>query len=119
LWKLPEHFLAGASVSAIEFESPSRLIELELSIPYEFQGTQIQIPNSVRRVSLEITSLPNGPIVVDFGRDSRLAQFGCKGDWMHPVTRGVFARFSERTLKNGRGWEETPMRTGALPRTSR
>jgi hypothetical protein len=109
VWYLPRSGF-GTSFALLEFESPSHLDEVEFAIPSDFRGTQIQIPNSVRRVAFRTDGHMKQPIVLDFDRNSRLCHFEPKSQWHRLMHRGFFARFSERTLKKLRdsGDKEAP-----------
>jgi hypothetical protein len=43
-------------LSGLTFESPSHLESLSLSIPDEFAGDRLQVPDSVRRLSLGVSA---------------------------------------------------------------
>jgi hypothetical protein len=100
---LSKGFLHGASVSVLEFESPSRLMVLELEIP-GFNGAEIQLPHSVRRVYIQVGRGAKQPTVVNFDRESLVGRFDLIRGWGCETHVGIFVRFSEQTLRNRREW---------------
>jgi hypothetical protein len=110
--RFPPDCLDGASVSVLEFESPSHLIELELDFP-RFVGAEIQIPNSVCRVCLYIRPGFKQPVVANFDRESRLCQFEVRLRRHGQARLGIFVRFAERTLKNRRKWVDNQERSNS------
>jgi hypothetical protein len=89
----------GCSLSTLTFQSPSRLESLELDIPRDFSGEQIEIPSSTIEVVFWIDSVHKSPIVVHFDRDSRIHSFNRRVPGRTPGTGHLFVHFSEHTLK--------------------
>jgi hypothetical protein len=82
------------------FEFGSRIELIQLVIPSEFGGDRIEIPDSVTDLCFRIDSEKIPPLVVSFGPESRLQgfkSFDQRGFKLR--NRGVFERFSEKTLK--------------------
>jgi hypothetical protein len=92
-----------ASLCVLEFQSPSHLLELPLDCSSSFRGTEIQIPDSVLRISFALDRGQKHAILMLFGRGSRLVHFR-PSTGLRYQTRRVFARFSEATLKSFRAF---------------
>jgi hypothetical protein len=94
---------SDCKLSNLTFESPSHLDDLRLGVPSPFYGEQIHIPPSVTQLTIIISGKFTlvRPLVASFDRESRFVIFRCARDLplYNLPTRGVFARFSERTLK--------------------
>jgi hypothetical protein len=95
-------------LSVLTFESPSHLESMWLNIPDEFVGDQPQIPDSVRRLSLERTWpwTSERAIVIGFGRFSHLSYWQCAKVGYYRsrsrLNRGVFVHVSSKTLQHFR-----------------
>jgi hypothetical protein len=90
---------SGCRLRNLSFETPAHLTELSLAIPSEFQGDEVHIPDSVLSLSLLLGPGFERPVLVQFGRESRVRTFNYATEYWQPVIRGVFSHFSERTLK--------------------
>jgi hypothetical protein len=86
-------------LSSLTFEFPSHLGAIALDLGKDFCGTEIEIPDAVCAVEFRTDTLSPRLVVVRFGGESRLCSFKCRRYQGVPGTRGVFLRFSERTLK--------------------
>jgi hypothetical protein len=86
------------------FEGPSNLAEVSLTIPAEFSGSHLELPDSVDQVHLTLTPAQRSPVVIGFDRNSGLVHW----KWYHVESRdgrsirGVLGRLSEGTLKSFR-----------------
>jgi hypothetical protein len=92
-----------SSITELTFESPSRLEQLELSIPGDFAGGEIQVPDSVIWGNIQVGKDWPGHLVVEFGRDSRIRSAINRINESPGAVGQMFSRFSERTLKKFRG----------------
>jgi hypothetical protein len=97
--KSPQIAGFGCSLSTLTFQSPSQLESLELDIPGDFSGEQIEIPSSTIQVVFRIQSAHKSRIVVHFDRDSRIHSFQCRDPWGTVQTGHLFVHFSEHTLR--------------------
>jgi hypothetical protein len=105
---------SGCRVSNLIFQSPSHLESLTLSIPDDYCGEQLEIPDSVDELIFEVSWDWKKSLIVDFGRESRLRYFNLSvfdSNWLfrprswHKISRRgiyIFCRFSESKLKSRR-----------------
>jgi hypothetical protein len=85
---------------------------LTLSIPDDYCGEQLEIPDSVHELRFEVSWNWTKSLMVYFGRESRLRYFSLNvldasrffpPEWMRTVSRvRFFCRFSEGRLKSCR-----------------
>jgi hypothetical protein len=66
------------SLGKLTFESPSRCESLSLTIPDGFGGDEIDVPDSVRQVAINVDSDFQGTVVVRFATTSHLYSFACR-----------------------------------------
>jgi hypothetical protein len=89
-------------LSMLVFESPSHVESFTLSIPSNFSGNQLELPNSIRFVELKIACRVN--LALKFERDSALSELRIESySDLHRrcnLNRNVFVRLSERTVKS-------------------
>jgi hypothetical protein len=101
---IPLQSFSDCRIIFLDFERPSKLQSLSLWIPSDFQGEQIQIPDSVIDLHLEFRAGQSKPLVVNLGIDSHLTSFIGHTVACPSGGRGCFARFSEPVLKRFREW---------------
>jgi hypothetical protein len=92
-------YFESCPLSSITFEPPSHLETLILAIPDGFCGPELDVPDSVCRLTISIIPPSQHLLVLHFGRESRLRVLEGGADLSHIGSRRVFARLSEPTLR--------------------
>jgi hypothetical protein len=90
------------SLSVLMFDRPSHVRTLHVSVPCTFCGERLEIPDSTSEVFVSIREARRSPLVLDFGRESRLIAWdptGPASGILNVLRPPLFARLSERTLR--------------------